>query len=1351
MVDLSSGVVQLSGLGGDVAEITISSPENKNAFSQDVTEGLADSFLRVSRDGACKVVIVTGAGSYFASGGTQEQLLEIHRGALSGQSVVETMRLIGDCEVPVIAAMQGHAFGGGFVFGLYADFIFLARESTYAANFMKYGFTPGAGATILVPFRLGRALGEEMLFTGKSYRGDELERRGIAHPVVPRREVLARARELAGELAQAPRAALVDLKKLLAASWRDVFDAKIQGELRSFSASMQRPEVARRITARDSAREREEDRMGGHTPESQEDVLARLRAGTISVDEAEAWLLSSARPIPARTEPARTATASSAIGLGDVAIVGMACRLPGAKSWRALWENLMRGVDSITEAPADRWPGPPEEWFDPERRRPNTAYSKWGGFLDGVASFDAPFFGISPAEAIIMDPQQRIFLEEAYHAIEDAGYAADGLKGKRCGVFVGTAASDYHEVLAAAGLETSRFTMTGLMSSLLASRISYFLDLRGPAIAVDTACSSSLVALHQACESIRSGESDLALAGGVTCLFTPLYQVRASQFQMLSPEGRCKAFDESASGIVLAEGCAVLLLKSAARAIEDRDHIHAVIKASGVNQDGSTNGITAPSARSQAQLIGSVYDRFGIDPRSIGYVEAHGTGTSLGDPIEVSALTEVFSRSAERSQPCAIGSLKTNIGHTQLAAGAAGVIKAALCVERGELVPSLHLERLNPSIDLAESPFYVNRVHKAWPGDNGAPRRAAVSSFGFSGTNAHVVLESAPPLDVRQGEVERPLHLLTLSAKTPAALRSLMQRYQAFLRGSPGEDLANVSFTANTGRQHFQHRLAVAASTSEQAADELGRLLNREATAAPGGAAVSLSTLPAKIALLFTGQGSQYPGMGRRLYETQPVFRAALERCDQILRPHLERSLLSVLFADEKVSTWPGGSPLLHRTAYTQPALFSLEYALTELWRSWGVEPDVVMGHSVGEYMAAWVAGVFSLEDGLRLIAARGRLMEGCEPGQMAAVMAEEARVEPLVAACGGDVSIAAVNGPRSVVISGRPATLQALLSALEMEGVRSRPLEVSHAFHSSLMDPMLEAFAAVARRVRYSSPRKPLISNVTGRLAGEEVANAEYWVGHARQPVRFADGVTALCEQRASIFLEVGPDATLSNMARQNLSSVRSAPVTLPSLRRGADEWQVLLDTLGELYVRGMSLSFTGFDKPYPRSKVALPGYPFEQERFWPDPSEPRARDRDLPSSSAPHPLLGRRLSATANLPRQALWESEIERRRIIDIAGHKISGRAVLPVSAYMEMALTAARECFGESFHSLTDLRLHQPFVIPNEGRRTLQTILPLEGPAPAAIEIYSRSTEDPLEEWILHATTKVIRAGAGKAPT
>ena len=874
-----------------------------------------------------------------------------------------------------------------------------------------------------------------------------------------------------------------------------------------------------------------------------------------------------------------------------IAIVGMSCRFPGAGDPDSFWLLLRDGVDAITEVPAARWEI--DHYYDPDLDAPGKMYTRYGGFLAGIDQFDSQFFGISPREAMSLDPQQRLLLEVTWEALENAGQIRERLSGSKTGVFVGITTDDYSRLLAKYyGLtQIDAYFSTGNALNAAAGRLSYILGLQGPSIAIDTACSSSLVAVHLACQSLRAGECGLALAGGVNAILSPEITIALCRARMMSPDGRCKTFDAAADGYVRGEGCGVVVLKRLSDAVSDGDNILALIRGSAVNQDGPSSGFTVPHGPSQQALIRQALANARLEPAQIDYVEAHGTGTSLGDPIEVGALGAAFGEGRSPEHPLIVGSVKTNVGHLESAAGIAGLIKVVLSLKNQEIPPHLHYTKPNPHIPWEKLPVVVSTERRPWPSRAGR-RRAGVSSFGASGTNAHLIVEEAAAPEPAPAAVERPLHLMTLSAKTSEALEQLASQYEKRLATIPASTLADIFFSANTGRSHFNHRLCLAAGSPDEAREKLREIhAGRESSGIVRGKVKRTS--PPKVAFLFTGQGSQYAGMGLELYETQPTFRRVLERCDELLRPHLEIPLLSLLDSSA------GENSRLDETAYTQPVLFSLEFALAELWKSWGIEPAFVMGHSVGEYAAACFAGVFSLEDGLNLIARRGRLMQSLPfEGEMAAVFAAEARVAEMIQSLSREVSIAAVNGPRNTVISGDRRAVKQIIDSLEAEGIQSKKLKVARAFHSPLMEPMLAPFEQVVSEVSYSSPRIGVVSNLTGGAATAEIATPGYWLNHIRQPVRFKAGIETLHDQGCEVFVEIGPHPVLLEMGRQCLDD--GAAVWLPSLRQGQTEWSQLLQSLGELYVLGARVDWQGFDRDYPRRRRVVPNYPWQRQRYW-------------------------------------------------------------------------------------------------------------------------------------------------------
>ena len=788
-----------------------------------------------------------------------------------------------------------------------------------------------------------------------------------------------------------------------------------------------------------------------------------------------------------------------------------------------------------------------------------------------------------------MDPQHRLLLEVCWEALEHAGESPAGLRGTHTGVFIGISNSDYLRLLLADTQRIDAYSTSGNALSVAAGRISYLLGVHGPSIAVDTACSSSLVAVHLACQSLRSGESTMALAGGVNLILAPELNINFSKARMLAPDGRCKTFDAAANGYIRSEGCAVVLLKPLAAALAARNPILGLIRGSAVNQDGRSAGITAPNGPAQEAVIRAALRSAGVPPRNVTYVEAHGTGTPLGDPIEVQALAAALGEGRPADSPLAIGSVKTNLGHLEAAAGIAGLLKAVLALKHRAIPPHLHLREKNPHIDWQKLPLTIPTEMTAWPA--GANLIAGVSSFGMSGTNAHLVLEAAPAVREGHNQRERPLHILALSGKSPAAVRELAERYERRL-AEQGGDLADLCFTANAGRSTFSHRLAVAGADGTQIREGLAAF-----AAAPQ--AVPADACP-KIAFVYAGQGPQYAGMARELYGTSPVFRAAIERCDELLRAHLSRSLLQALFPSD------GGERLLEDTTYAQPAMFAIEYALTELWRSWGMEPAMVAGHSLGEYAAAFAAGCFSLEDALKLVAARARLT-GSLPstGAMVSVFAPEERVQAALGPFAQSISVAVVNGKNHLVVSGALSELGKLTSRLESEGIKFHRLNIANSFHSPLLDPVLDEFEAIGRTVRYAPPQTALVSTLTGEMAdGNTPFTGSYWRRQARQPVRFSAALDCMYNQGIRHFVEVGPKPVLAGIGLEAYPETK----WFASLTPGRPDWEQLLETLRALYLEGVAVNWAGFDGDYARARVHAPTYPFQRQRYWGAAAKPPA-----------------------------------------------------------------------------------------------------------------------------------------------
>ncbi|MBW4594600.1 MAG: acyltransferase domain-containing protein [Brasilonema angustatum HA4187-MV1] len=905
-----------------------------------------------------------------------------------------------------------------------------------------------------------------------------------------------------------------------------------------------------------------------------------------------------------------------------IAIVGMSCRFPGgANSPEGFWQLLRQGVDAIKEVPADRWDI--NAYYDPDPNAGGKMYVREAGFIDRVDEFDAQFFGISPREVARIDPQQRLLLEVCWEALEQGAIAPKQLKGSQTGIFMGLCTDDYAQLTVNAGdrpsPDSDAYSYLGITRSIAVGRIAYLLGLQGPAIQLDTACSSSLVGVHLACQSLRNRECNLALAGGVNLMLSPLSTIGLCRLKALAPDGRCKTFDAAANGMARGEGCGVVVLKRLSDAIKERDLILATIQGSAINHDGSSSGLTVPNQLAQIALIREALAGAKVQPAEISYLEAHGTGTALGDPIELDALRDVFGEARQLEQPLIVGSVKTNIGHLEAAAGIAGLIKVILALQHEEIPPHLHFQQLNPHLKWDKLPILIPTQTIPWSKGE-KPRLAGLSSFGLSGTNAHIVLAEAPKVERRRqtpqrepalkegfppqasgvGEPphgagsnsaslqERPLHILTLSAKTPQALQQLTEEYDRFLQRYADLPIGDICFTANTGRSHFEYRYSlIAASTQElqqQLAVKAAEILSDKLE----------PKLSDNIAFLFTGQGSQYVGMGKELYDTQPTFRQALEQCAEILQPLLDVPLLEVLYPTSEKN-----AKLIDQTAYTQPALFALEYALFKLWESWGIKPSWVIGHSVGEYVAATVAGVFSLADGLRLIACRSRLMQELPlEGGMVVVFASEDQVANAITPYGNSVAIAAINGSENIVISGKTEFLTKIVASLETDGIRTQPLNVYHAFHSPLMTPMVSEFREFAAQILFYPPQVRLVSNVTGNEIGDEIATPEYWCNHIQKPVKFAAGIATLAREGIDIFIEIGAKSTLLGMARHCLPE--NTGLWLPSLRSGVGEWQQILDSLGILYINGITVDWHDFDQNYQRQHISLPTYPWQRKRFW-------------------------------------------------------------------------------------------------------------------------------------------------------
>ncbi|MEU5032293.1 SDR family NAD(P)-dependent oxidoreductase [Streptomyces milbemycinicus] len=1047
-----------------------------------------------------------------------------------------------------------------------------------------------------------------------------------------------------------------------------------------------------------------------------------------------------------------------------IAIVGMACRLPGGVgSPEELWDLVLRGEDAVTDMPSDRgWAL--GELYDVDPDRPGTTYATQGGFLRGAAEFDAEFFGISPREALAMDPQQRLLLETAWEALENTGVDPRSLAGSRTGIFAGLMYHDYASGPGTLPDEVEGYLSTGMAGSVASGRISYFLELEGPAVTLDTACSSSLVALHLAVQALRDGECDLALAGGATVMATPATFVENSRQRGLATDGRCKAFAAAADGVGWGEGSALLVVERLSDARRLGHDVLAIVRGSAVNQDGASNGLTSPNGPSQERVIEQALASARLGFADIDVVEAHGTGTTLGDPIEAQALIATYGRERPDSSPLRLGSVKSNIGHTQAAAGAAGIIKMVMAMRHQQLPRTLHVDRPTPEVDWSAGTVELLTENHAWP-RTGRPRRAGVSSFGISGTNAHVILEEPPtadpPTDTAKGAdlpahgAERadvsdsmvsavlPVVPVPLSAATPAALPAQAARLHAHLLDRPDLPLGDLAAALATTRTAFEHRAVLLTESREELLGGLAELARGER---PAGLVDGVAD-EVRCAFLFTGQGAQRPGMGRELYETFPAYARALDEVCAELGARLDMPLLPLLLADANSAE----ARLLDRTLYTQSATFALGVALFRLLEEWGVRPRLLSGHSVGELTATHVSGMLSLADACELVATRGRLMQELpEGGAMVSVAATADEVLPLLAGHESVAGVAAVNGPGSVVVSGDEDVVTGIAAHFTELGRRTRRIPVSHAFHSPLMDPVVEPLGEVAGRLSFEPPRIPVVSSVTGTvLDAADWADPAYWARQAREPVRFHDVVHTLVAEGVTVFLELGADAALTSMTEETLAASGTPTVVAPALRRQRPEVRTLTAMLAQAHTAGVPIDWRTFFGGRPTSRVPLPTYAFQGTRYWLE-TAPGAGDMGAAGLvAAEHPLLGATLVPAVGGGRLFTGRLSVEAQPWL--ADHAIDDAVLLPGTAVAELALWAARHV---GLNHVADLVLEVPLALPRGGGLRVQ--LAVDSPDASGdrgFGLYTQPEGSADDVWTRHAggTLTAVRTASAEELT
>jgi myxalamid-type polyketide synthase MxaE and MxaD len=1066
-----------------------------------------------------------------------------------------------------------------------------------------------------------------------------------------------------------------------------------------------------------------------------EEFLGRRLSPTLAYDYPNILTLS--RFLAENPETKKSSKHTDSInGTSDesIAVIGIGCRFPGAKDPESFWQLLRDGVDTIREIPSDRWNK--QAFYHPDPAVPGKSISYWGGFLDRIDMFDPFSFGISPIEAKHMDPQQRLLLELSHEALDDAGQIKENLAGSKTGVFIGISLNEYSQLQFTDPLMITSHSGTGSALSIAANRISYFFNFHGPSMSIDTACSSSLTAVHLACQSIRNGECEMALAGGVNIILSPAHSIAFTKAGVLAPDGRCKTFDSLANGYVRGEGGGVIVLKPLSAALSDGDPIHALILGSAIHQDGRTNGLMAPSSEEQEIMLRKAYESAGILPGSVQYVEAHGTGTLLGDSMEAKALGKVVGAD-RKNGPCAIGSVKTNIGHLEAAAGIAGLIKVILSLEHRMIPPSLHYNSPNPHISFDELNLRVNNNLNSFPTDS-EPVLAAVSSFGFGGTNVHMIVSEA----VNNKQVEEAtkqtystssqFHLLPLSANSPEALHSLADNFLELLSSDPSVTVKDICSAAGARRSKYDYRLASVGKSREELYANLQAFIHKEPNPDLFIGRKALHRQP-KLAFVFSGQGGQWYGMCTELLKQEPVFYKSIERIDHIIRQQFSWSLIDELNTEQSVSR-------LDEIDVVQPAIFAIQVALTELWQSWGIKPDAVVGHSMGEVASAFVAGILSLEDAIKIVCCRSQLLKQLSgKGSMMLTELSPDQAKEVLNEYNNDIAIAVINSPSSTVLSGNPETLNKIMHSLDRQNLFCKLVNVDVASHSPQVDHLRSDLLKVLSGINSQSANLPIYSSVTGARGNDLIFQSDYWIDNLRKPVLFSDAIGQLLDDGYSIFMEIGPHPVLLSSIQQSLKPYHKEVRLLASMRRDEPERKVLLGSLGTLYTEGFSIDWK---KLYPTGgkNINLPLIPWQRQRYWIETKSSGSKNL-WHSGKNNHPMLGERMNL-ANSPSTFVWQTVFDEEILNLLEDHKIEDDIVFPAAGYIEMALQSAKETSLHHTHELSDFVINESMILQTGKPRSIQVILFPREEGNFVFNVYSRT--DTEENWTLHASVNFIKA-------